>query len=99
MAYQIRILDTAHSEIDMILNNLKSRNDYSADRFYSELRKCYITLSEGVVSFGLSRFSTLAEQNYHSMFFNDYVLLYFEEDNVRIIAHIFHQRQDYAHLV
>ncbi len=32
MAYQIRILDTAHDEIDEILNFLKSKSDYSANK-------------------------------------------------------------------
>lgn len=99
MAYQIDIQDGARAETDNILNHLKLKSESSADKFYKDLYKCHAALQEGIIDYALSRFPELAKQGYHSVFFNNYVLLYFEENNVRTIAHIFHQKQNYANLV
>ena len=99
MAYQLRIQNTADAEANIILDYLASKSQKAADRFYKDLHKSYATLHDGVVNYGLSRFPELAKQGYHSLLFNNYVMLYLEEDNTRIVAHIFHQRQNYAELV
>ena len=99
MAYQIEFQDSARYEADAILNYLKSKDEQSADNFYKDLQKCCVQLREGIVDYALSRFVTLAKQGYHSVFFNNYVVLYFQEGDKRTIAHIFHQSQDYASLV
>ena len=99
MAYQIKILTVAHAETDVILSYLKKHSQASADKFYKDLHNCYDTLQAGIISYGLSRIDSLAKQGYHAVLFNKYVLLYFEEGNVRTIAHIFAQKQDYANLV
>ncbi len=49
--------------------------------------------------YGLSRMKELAALGYRSMLVKNYVALYKIEGNVVVIAHIFHQSQDYAKLV
>ena len=102
MAYQLRILPSAQAEADSILNYLTTKSEQAADKFYKELHHTCHVLEEGIVNYGLSRFPDLAIEGYHNVFFNSYVLLYLEdeeEEDTRIIAHIFHQKQDYANLV
>ena len=99
MAYHLNILPTAQAEADIILNYLKTKNEKAADNFYKELHNIYKTIAEGIVDFGLSRFPELAIEGYHNVFFDNYVILYVEEGDNRTIAHIFHQKQDYASLV
>ena len=41
----------------------------------------------------------LAEKGYRVALVGSYVLLYTFESETVYIAHVFHQRQDYAHLV
>lgn len=99
MAYQLNILPTAQTEADIILDYLSMKSKKAAETFFKDLHKTYLTLQEGIVNYGLSRFPDLALQGYHSVIFNNYVLLYLEEENVRTVVHIFHQKQDYANLV
>lgn len=47
----------------------------------------------------LSRIPELAEKGYRAALFGSYVMLYTLSDDVVYIEHVFHQRQDYAHLV
>ncbi len=98
MAYQLKIQPTAEAETDIILSYLKARDEKAAEKVYKELHDCYEHLRDGIINYGLSRFPDLALQGYHSVFFNNYVILYLEEGDVRTIVHIFHQRQDYANL-
>ena len=57
---------------------------------------------EAIVSY-LTAFSNQAArgfvEEYHSCSVNRYVLLYYREGDDIYIAHVFHQRQDYARLV
>ena len=99
MAYQLNIQSAAEAETDLIIDYLTLKSPQAADKFFKELHKTYRTLQEGIVNYGLSRFPELAMQDYHAVLFNNYVLLYLEEGDVRTIAHIFHQKQDYASLV
>ena len=99
MVYQLKIQPTAEAETDIILSYLKVRDEKAADRVFKELHACYEHLRDGIVDYGISRFPDLALQGYHNVFFDNYVMLYLEEGDVRTIAHIFHQKQDYANLV
>ncbi len=99
MACEIEIQDSAHKDIEEILAYLSSVNPAAADSFYANLRKCVADLEEGLVDYALSRFPELADAGYHALLFDDYIILYFQEDAARTIAHVFHQRQDYARLV
>ncbi len=99
MAYRIEIQDSAHSDVEAILAYLLSMNPPAADTFYTSLKQCTASLKEGLVDYALSRFEELAKAGYHTMFFNDYAILYFQKGGTRTIAHVFHQKQDYARLV
>ena len=91
MAYQLNILPTAQTEADIILEYLMLKSNSAADKFYKDLNRTYLSLQDGIVNYGLSRFPDLALQGYHSVIFNNYVLLYHEEEDVRTVVHIFHQ--------
>jgi plasmid stabilization system protein ParE len=99
MACKIEIQDSAHKDIEEILAYLSSVNPTAADLFYANLKRCVANLGEGLVGYTLSRFPELAGAGYHALPFDDYIILYFQEDDTRTIAHVFHQRQDYASLV
>ncbi len=49
--------------------------------------------------YGLSRMKELAALGYHAMQVKSYVALYRIEGDAIVVAHIFHQSQDYAKLV
>lgn len=49
--------------------------------------------------YGLSRMKELAALGYHAMQVKNYVALYKIEGDAVVVAHIFHQSQDYAKLV
>ena len=99
MACKIEIQDTAHKDIDAMLAYLSSMNPAAANSFYAGLKKCAASLQEGLVDYALSRFPELAEAGYHTVLFGDYAILYFQKGETRTIAHVFHQKQDYARLV
>ena len=56
-------------------------------------------LREGTIKYRLSRFGVLARLGYHTVLVEDYIALYYKEDDEIFIAHLFHQSQDYASLV
>ena len=47
----------------------------------------------------LSRMPELATKGYRPLFVKNYVALYKVHDGAIVIAHIFHQSQDYARLI
>lgn len=49
--------------------------------------------------YGLSRMKELAVLGYRAMLVKNYVALYKVEGDAVVIAHIFHQSQDYAKLI
>lgn len=99
MAFKIILQDTAEAEVKEILSNLVSFNAKTGEKFYRDFEKCVENLRDGILDYGLSRFDTLAEKGYHAVLFSNYVLLYFEEGDTRTIAHVFHQKQNYASFV
>ena len=99
MAYRVRILPTAEKDVEEIVAYLLKHSAQAAATFADKYRGQLQLLSSGVVDYGLSHIKELAERGYHSCRVNSYVLLYFYEDDEIVIAHVFHQRQDYARLV
>ena len=99
MAFKVIVQDTAEAEVKEIFNNLMSYSAKAGKKFYTDLGNCAQNLSDGIIDYGLSRFDALAEKGYHSVLFSNYVLLYFEEGDTRTIAHVFHQKQNYASFV
>ena len=97
--YNVEILSTALAEFDEIVEYLSSYDNKTALKFKDDWYACIDSMKDGIVEYGLSRFENLAGAGYHSIFFNKYVLLYFKSDDTKVIAHIFHQKQDYANLI
>lgn len=99
MAYKIKILPTAEQDIDEIVSYLLQHGRSTAHHFVDKYRHQLDLLSSGVVDYGLSHLPELSELGYHSCQINSYVLLYYFEEENLVIAHVFHQGQDYASFV
>lgn len=99
MAYKVKTLPSALHEIDEIISYLNGHGRQATDSFRKTLRSQVGLIESGVVDFGLSHIQELADLGYHTCRVNSYALLYYYEDDAVVIAHIFHQRQDYARLV
>ena len=99
MAYKVLIQETALDEFDEIVEYLSRYSEKAALKFKEEWNACISSLEDGIVEYGLSRFENLGGAGYHFMFFGDYVLLYLKSKDTKTVAHIFHQKQDYANLV
>lgn len=99
MAFRLRILPTAEEEVKSIAITLLEYGAHSATRFVDAYEKQLRLLASGVVDYGLSHIEALAQRGYHSCQVTSYVILYFYESDEVVVAHVFHQRQDYARLV
>lgn len=99
MGYKPRILPSAQDELENIVSYLLAFGPYTAKAFTDEYRKQLDLLASGIVDYGLSKQSELAALGYHACLVNSYVMLYYYEDDFVVIAHIFHQSQDYARFV
>ena len=101
MPYKFQFLDEAKLEYEGIIQYLidASEGIQAAQSFIDEFNKQVQLIRENPKLFNLSRLPDLAALNYRSMFINNYVVLYFFRDETIFIAHLFHQRQDYARFV
>ena len=101
MAYKRVILDSAESERDGIVKHLcdMTGGTSAALAFVANLDTAVNLASEFPTLFSLSRFDNLAERGFRTALVGSYVMLYRFEGDTVYIAHIFHQRQDYASLV
>lgn len=99
MACSVRIQPTANRELENIIFYLLAFGPHTAKSFLDGWEQMLKELRDGVVKHRLSRFSVLARLGYHTILVNEYIVLYFKEDNAVVIAHIFHQSQDYASIV
>ena len=99
MAYKARILPTAEAELESISAYLLQFGPATAARFLDEYGKQLDLLASGVVDYGFAKVPSLAARGYRACLVNSYVMLYYREDDEIVVAHIFHQSQDYARLV
>lgn len=99
MAYKCKTLASAHKELANIVAYLAEESASSAKKFLDTYEKKLDDICSGTVEYGLSRFPKLAALGYHSVLVSNYVLLYYIEDDLLVVAHIFHQRQNYTSLV
>ncbi len=101
MTYKVVILEESQREyrsiVDYLSNVLKSRQ--AAKNFIDEFDRQVCLISDNPNVFSLSRLPELAALEYHTAFVNRYVMLYKMKEDAAMIAHIFHQTQDYARLV
>lgn len=99
MACKVRIQPTALRELEGIVEYLAGFGPNTARSFLDEWETMLEGLRDGTVEHRLSRFSTLARLGYHTVLMKGYIALYFREEGVVVIAHLFHQSQDYANIV
>jgi len=99
MAYEAYLLPTAEKELDAIVSYLSNFSSKTANDFLDEYTKQLGFLCNGIVEYPLSRISELAELGYHTALVNKYLFLYYIDKNKLVVAHIFHQSQNYAALV
>ena len=99
MACRVRIQPTAERELDAIVAYLAAFGQATASAFLNAWESMLVSLRDGTVDYRLSRFLPLAQLGYHSVLVKSYVVLYFKDGEDVVIAHVFHQSQDYAKLV
>lgn len=99
MVCSVRIQPTANRELEGIISYLLAFGPHTAKSFLESWEQMLEELHDGVIKHGLSRFPVLARLGYHTILVDDYIVLYFKEDSAAVIAHIFHQSQDYASIV
>ncbi len=99
MTCEVRIQPTAQKELESIVAYLSSLGLGAARSFLGEWETAIEGLRDGVVEHRLSRFETLARLGYRTIIVGSYIILYFKEGDVAIVAHLFHQSQDYANIV
>ena len=93
------MLPSAERELDAIVSYLSSLSPKAASSFLDEYTKQLGFLCEGIVEYPLSRMSELAELGYRTALVNKYLFLYYIDDDMLVVAHVFHQSQNYAALV
>lgn len=99
MACNVRIQNTAIRELDETVEYLLSFGPQTAKSFLNEWEKTLEDLRSGIIEHRLSKFETLAKLGYHTILIKNYIILYYKEEKDIVVAHLFHQSQDYARLV
>lgn len=99
MACKVKIQPTALRELEGAVEYLSSFGPNTVSSFLHEWEILIENLRAGIVKHRLSRFDALARLGYHTVFVKGYIALYFMENEDIVIAHFFHQTQDYASIV
>ncbi len=101
MASSYQMLDGAKEDFAGIIAYLDGVSDSRrpAKAFIEEFERQLQLICDNPGMYALSRMPELAALGYHVALVNSYVVLYFFRDDTVFVAHIFHQRQDYARLV
>ena len=101
MAYKRKILKEAAREYRDIVRYLAAvlGSPDAARGFMDEFDYQLRLVCDMPELYGLSRMRELAVLGYRSMLVKNYVALYKIEGDAVVVAHIFHQSQDYAKLV
>ena len=101
MAYKTIILREAQREYESIVAYMVETLDnlQAARAFRDEFRLRVDQVCELPTMCPLSRMPELAARGYRTLIVANYVVLYKISENAIVIAHVFHQSQDYAPLV
>lgn len=99
MACNVRIQLTAVKELEGIVSYLAVFSSQAAEGFLKKWEQMLEELRDGMVEHRFSHFSVLARLGYCTIIIGDYIVLYFNDGDTVVIAHIFHQSQDYANIV
>lgn len=101
MAYEYVILEGAQNDyrgiIEYLLNVKKSPQ--AALGFMDEFDRQLDIVCDNPFLYGLSRMPELASLGYRPFLVNKYIGLYFFRNERVVVAHVFHQTQDYARIV
>lgn len=93
------MLPTAEEELEAAVLYLKRYSERAAQTLLDNLSHQLGLLGSGVLQYSLSRMPELAELGYRTALVGDHLFLYYIDEEDLVIAHFFHQRQDYAALV
>lgn len=99
MACRVRIQPTALRELENAVEYLLAFGSNTASAFLGEWENVIECLKDGSVEHRLSRFETLARLGYYTVLVKGYIALYFRKGDDIVIAHLFHQSQDYVSIV
>lgn len=99
MACEVRILPSAEEEVDETVAYLASRSKQAALAFLSAYQEKLELLASGTIDFGLSHLPELARLGYHACRAGSYIVLYYHDGDIIVIAHVFHHSRNYARLV
>ena len=101
MAYKCVILDSAEVEREEIVKYLVEDvgSTQAAVSFLASMDREVDVASDIPTVHSLSRIPEVAEKGYRSALFGSYAMLYRFEGDTVYIAHVFHQRQNYATLL
>jgi len=101
MATQYKLTKQAAQEYERIVEylSLKLKSPQAASNFEKEFLRLVDLACVQPEVFPLSQHPRLAKLGYRKLLINRYIALYSFRNNVIIVAHIFHQTQDYARLV
>ena len=99
MTCKPRILESANRELGEITTYLAGYSKDAAKAFLDEYELQLDLICSKTVMYGLSRMPELAQLGYHCALVGKYLFLYYIENDAIVVAHLFHQRQDYAKLV
>lgn len=101
MAYKYVFLDQAKAELSEVTAYLSATtgSDKVSLGLLDEAERMVDLICEFPTMHALSRMPELAEKGYRAALFGSYVMLYTLSEDTVCIEHVFHQRQDYAHLV
>lgn len=99
MTYSSRILESADRELGEIIAYLAGYSREAARAFLNDYELQLDLICSGTIEYRLSRMPELAQLGYHCALVGNYLFLYYIEGDIVVVAHLFHQRQDYAKLV
>ncbi len=101
MAYSVTIAAEAKREYEQILAYLSEtlKSPGAAKGFVDEFDRRVSLIRNNPELHALSRMPELAARGYRPLLVNSYVALYKVVNDSIVLAHIFHQSQDYARLV
>lgn len=101
MAYKKVILKSAQAEYRDIVSYLVEvlKSPQAAAHFMNEFDYQLDLIAETPEMFSLSRMPELAARGYRAAHVNNYLMLYKIQGQNVVVAHVFHQSQDYARLI
>ncbi|MDO5358809.1 MAG: type II toxin-antitoxin system RelE/ParE family toxin [Slackia faecicanis] len=101
MAYECVVLEGARREVEDIVDYLLAVSDgpSAAASFLDAFEAFLREVGENPSLHAFSRLPEIAALGYRSAVVGRYVALYFERNGRVYVAHVFHQRRDYARLV